>query len=1330
MRRWSSAKSSGGFSSGSARVVNADQGNEELDGSELSPDELLEIVAIRVSDASQYSACTSAVFGINEKDLQVQNKIEKQAATTTNLGNDEVQEGPSRSKSDKAKVPPSFGATTTTTKKKDDLKLALTGGQQGSADASVVLRPGSPGLPQPTLQREQPRQLHPCPGAYMERPGGNVERADALRISLVRPEDHQAMDTIPQIVSVAADSIPQAVPVAAELAQDEEATAMKLKELEAKTIELAAKTEEIERLKRDLQNLQDKIHVAEVAPVTAVPAIRVNSRGRCDVTNEVEAFVLDPTQEALVVTTTRSSAPAITTTNSHQVTANKLRFASLGLIGRSQEEQTLAACLHRATQTKTRELVLISGNSGVGKTALAMTLQAKTCKEKGLFISGKFDFCLRDDPYTGVASACRDLCSDLSLIDEFCDEIVEELGSELTILVKILPELQTIARNRNLPNRENNSVAERSLGHRQGLDESKKQIAYAFRRFFRAVCSFFPCLVLSLDDIQWADTASLDLLESLVTDDKISNLVVVGCFRANEVDETHLVSKMIRDLQANGNTDESFQITQVSIGNLELPNVRQMLIELLSMKDSDEVAALAQVCHKKTHGNAFFLVQFVSHLHEKGLLEYSWRLLNWTWDVPAITAKTGSTSNVVDLLKNKMEDLSNDSMVRLLPILACMGSSVEESTLAVVWDACCKDQGDHDAPLTTLLATAVEEGFLEKRGQSTYQFVHDKVQEASFSLVDSEHMVKLKSTVGKVLAEFDETAFEVHLFVAVNLLNEGCVPTSLRERIQLASLNLQAAKKAVVSSAFVSASKYALAGIELLPACKWGDEHYQLTLELFCLASEVQGYLGHVKSMEYHCDEVKAHARCLSDTFRVQNVLQDSLLNRHLNEEALALGLNLLKKLGHNFPKGQWSIKAATVAGILRTKVSISPKFPERIESLPSMTDPMKIQIMHTLDKCCTAAYLLMHDIFALLIFKNIQLTLRYGLSQYSPPAFSFLACILVGGLNDFNNASMVVSCAEKMMAKSRNTASRTAFVSSCLVLPWVDPSQNCLKKLVNGYYDGLFTGDTDSSMWCINVYIGIGLQSGRNLALLEADCAIYIKQMQEFERVKIAKFTQMYAQVIANLTQQYEFSATEEAWPLVGLDEHLYNDDDIMVDLGKEFQNRLYAILGEHAGGAELSIARGDRFLKGAPGCYHHIPDAFHRGLSLFAMARETKKRKYKRHAQKQRALIGAWTKKGNPNTIHYKHLLDAENAALKGRVSQAKEFYRKAVATSSRAGFVHDAALACERFAEYLLHDLEDKESAALQMREAIRFYAEWGATRKVDMVRNKYPDLLRPN
>ena len=1136
------------------------------------------------------------------------------------------------------------------------------------------------------------------------------------------------------------------------------------------------------------------------------------------------------------------------------LTLNKLRFGSIDLVGRNSEVELLEECLERSMNDKTRELLLISGYSGTGKTALAMTLQRKVKNpriqdptsrhnrkiyRKGLFISGKFDLYLRDEPYAGVASACRELCAELLALKdreesagvflEICDKIVVELGTDLPTLIKIIPELEevlgavvvtaaaessifqkddgiTIGINAESDGIESSTSGSTSTTRRLVVDESKKKrISYIFCRFFKIICGFFPVIVMNLDDLQWADLASLDMIESLLTNGNIKNFVVVGCYRSNEVDEKHLLSLMIRELQAKCNRENlpgdvavdgvtsrngsmrslgggdqqeqeqkpaedniptgnsngtarisasEFHITEVSIDNLELEDVHFMLTELLSMSDK-ETNGLAEICHRKTHGNAFFLIQFLSHLEEEKLLEFNFGLFTWIWDVKDIESKTSATANVVDLVKNKMVALPDRDTVELLPILACLGSSVQETIVSIVWKAYCEQrqqeaqEGEDEktpqrASYEPLLKTAVQEGFLEPHGPaapssasgvSQYRFVHDNIQEAALSLVDDPHrLAHLKTSVGRILVSgLDERGLEAHLFPAVNLLNEGVPPTSPEQRIDLAALNLRAAQKATELSAFSSSSKYVLRGIELLPSdTKWTDQHYKLTLEMYSLATEVQGYLGCVETMQECADEVlKQEHRPLSDKFRVYNVLHVSTFNRSNEDEAIQLGLDLLEKLGCKFPTNQVAISFATNTGIIKLRAGLKSRTFDEIDRMPVMTDPSKLELMHMLDRSTLYCFFSRPKMVPLLVFKMVELTLRHGLCEYSPPAFANLGLILAGNLEDFRGAARIADYTVKMMekVKCKNTKARTILLLNWAVFTWSRPLQTLLKPFLNGYRTGLSTGDTESSLWCCHNFLGFGLLAGRNLAMLDNDCDIYIKHMLELEHTKVAKYTLMEKQIIVNLRDD----ATKDFDPIQGLDDKQYSDEPLMLGALKVYQNRLYVLLGDYESGADLATERGESFRKNFTGNYLQAADAFYRGISFYAMARKKQatQRKFKQLANRELKVIKAWAKKGNPNTVHCERILDAENAALRGRENDAKKLFQEGIVMATKSGFVQDAALASERFGDFLLDSLNDREGAMFRYKESIRFWSDWGASRKVRILRDRYPELCpRPD
>ena len=260
--------------------------------------------------------------------------------------------------------------------------------------------------------------------------------------------------------------------------------------------------------------------------------------------------------------------------------------------------------------------------------------------------------------------------------------------------------------------------------------------------------------------------------------------------------------------------------------------------------------------------------------------------------------------------------------------------------------------------------------------------------------------------------------------------------------------------------------------------------------------------------------------------------------------------------------------------------------------------------------------------------------------------------------------------------------------------------------------------------------YIALSFQSGRSLRLVEGDLRTYVPQMVELKRDLCTKCANCYWQMILNLLGTSENTIVMQGTALHSPQEIL---DDVetpaVVGVFKGCQSRLYAVFGEYEIGAHHALANEDFFHKVSPGNPLIVADTFCQGLSLFSMARRTKKnKKYVKRAKQIRAQIKTWVKKGNPNVQHYEALMEAEYAALTGKSSLAELQYQSAVTIAARGGFVHDAAMASERYADFKLRDQSDKQDATYHLNEAIRFYTIWGATRKVEMLQENYRDLLK--
>jgi predicted ATPase len=443
-----------------------------------------------------------------------------------------------------------------------------------------------------------------------------------------------------------------------------------------------------------------------------------------------------------------------------KLTVNKLHFASVGFYGRDNEAAILNECLGRLTSKDNtgRELVLVKGYSGTGKTSLVSNLANPVREMKGCFVTGKFNSSNCDDPYSGISVACRQICGEIMMarktadisdrsFEEMRDRIVEGLHAKLHVLMSVIPDLVEIIGDEYV--RDDFIFVD---AENQGNSQAKHlQLKHAFRVFIRIVSSYLKPLVLLLDDLQWADVASLELLEVLVTDRQNPNLMIIGCYRSNEVEETHIISKLIHHLNDKCEHDD-FIITEIEVENLGIRDVNQIIMALLSIDDESRTHGLAEICLKRTIGNPLFLLTLVITLEEQRLIRFNQDLLQWTWDESEIEEKTASTANVVYLIRAKMGKLPED-FCRLLQYAAFLGSEFDEKTIGFIWKhhvASSKELQENDKPVQ-LLSQAVEENFLEKNGLSTYRWVHNKIQEAAISLVPASSLSSQQFEIGMTL---------------------------------------------------------------------------------------------------------------------------------------------------------------------------------------------------------------------------------------------------------------------------------------------------------------------------------------------------------------------------------------------------------------------------------------------------------------------------------------------------------------------------------------------------------------------------------------------------
>jgi len=538
-------------------------------------------------------------------------------------------------------------------------------------------------------------------------------------------------------------------------------------------------------------------------------------------------------------------------------------MSKLGLFGRGEQVSTLRKCFQhiaskndecngvkfdanfRSDSSKIeKELVYIFGNSGVGKSALTrIILNDVNSLDNGLFVEGKFDLITSNEPYSGVGKAFSTICR--QLLSHSQEEIAavgkilsNELKNEVQNLLSLIPELKDVIGVQMSPKK----GMDDGLKDKGSLKYRQERWKYAFRLLTRALNAVFPTIVVVFDDLQWADVSSLQVIDFLMTDMQNPNrLMIIGCYRSEEVEEGDVLSRSIERMKEREGKF-GFNLTEIKLNSCNLDDVNKIIMKRVLIDDEKETLDLAKLCYKRTLGNPFFVLQFLSTLEKDGLLHQDDSLDKWTWDINNIKQRTNFMSDVVDLLQGRMNKMS-DEVKLLLQYAACLGASFTLSTIDIIWQEHGTDDADKKSDTLSLLGRLQEEEFIEEYGENGYRWVHDKVQEAALSLSTIVN-ASFKFKIGKTLVSaLDEAELHEKLFDVVDLINHGDV----RMRPDLATLNLQAATKAQGLSAFQSAANYVEYGVALLPREHWVSQR-DLTLSLFSLGTKVELALGNTQA--------------------------------------------------------------------------------------------------------------------------------------------------------------------------------------------------------------------------------------------------------------------------------------------------------------------------------------------------------------------------------------------------------------------------------------------------------------------------------------------------
>ncbi len=980
-------------------------------------------------------------------------------------------------------------------------------------------------------------------------------------------------------------------------------------------------------------------------------------------------------------------------------------------------------------------LLLVLGSSGTGKTALVQQFQKTICKDQCFFLSGKFDQYQLDSPYAPLIECLRILTRNLlsksqHQLDNWKTKILKALAGNGRILVKVIPELELI-------------IGKQPLLQELNPVEKETRFKQCLKNFIRACCSEEESLILFLDDMQWADKATLGLLELFITDPSLTSLMVIGAFRHDELEPNHPLSLFLSRQQL-----YSSNSSVIPLNNLSLLNIRQYLTDNLPCCD-DFLQPLAKICQQKTNGNPFFLRQFIHTLFQRGYLYFDVDKNGWNLDHARVKAED-ITDNAVSLILVHANDLSPHCQ-HMLQLASCLGNRFDFETMVLVYNS----TNDY---LFQLLEEAIQEGFLlnishtgnlnkskastpSKQGQKPselgkkiYKFAHDQIQQAIYLNIPLKKRKKLHFHIGRSLCkERNRQQSSINIFTLVSQLNQGreLIETP-DERYQLAALNLKAGRKARSAIDYDLARKYFKMGLNLLGPDSWEPAHYQLTLNLHVEGAEVFYLCGDFIAMQEMVGIIEDNGLTLLDRVRIYEVEIQAFIARNKLNEAIERSQFALHLLNEDIPENPG--KSYLTAQYLKTRILLMGKDQEALLNLPEMTDPYKLAAMRILYRIGTSAYYKGANFLALIACRTLQISLRYGNTSYiAATGYAAFAIIQCGTMRDISNgyANGLVAMKLQQRLVPKTGLPGCQYIFANLIQPWKKHLDQSLPLLRQAYLNALEIGETEHAALALYSHNNLLLLLGRKLPQVAVEMAESREALEQIGQEIMTYRQRLAQQLVENLLHPPEDSTrfsgrhyNEEVVP------SFHKDSGDQTTLFQFYFMKLMQsfLLGQHQ--SALNTAnKASGFLKSAISSTFLPYFYFFSSLTKIALFNESspdKQRSFRKDIAQNQKKMRTWSNHAPMNYRHLYLLVEAERDRSIGKGRKAVDLYELAIKKAQDNGYVQIAALGYELAAGYYAAKGFEVISDSY-LRQALFLYSEWGATTKTEQLIALHPQLI---
>ena len=977
------------------------------------------------------------------------------------------------------------------------------------------------------------------------------------------------------------------------------------------------------------------------------------------------------------------------------------------IYGREEEINKLIQAFNY-TLTGNTTVANIKGPSGIGKSTLTNKIKSFISEKKGYFISGKFDKFKQDIPYYALIQVIDDLGNQILIeneesLEEWKKQILGITGNIGKIITDISPIFETI-------------IGKQHNLSEIGTRESQNRFNILMNNFLCLFATKEHPLVIFLDDMQWADNATITLFETLLSDNNKLPLLVIFSYRDNEIDQ----NKPFLDIIDKITKEKRLFITDIEVHPFKKNNIIEMLKDIFQKSGEEKLNEIADLIMSKTMGNPFFIREFLFNLHSENLISYN---NEWIWDIEKIR-KSHITDNVIDLMVNKIKKLPEEVLL-VIKVSSCIDNWIYFDTLIYATDL-------PENKLQKYVYFLVNEGMLIKH-EYNYQFVHDKVREAAYNICTEEERKKYHYSIGKsilLIYEKEEKKKDKYVFGIVNHWNLCISILKNEEKEKLSILNCQAGNKAKLSGAFSNALSFFNIAVSLLPNDKW-ESNYKNTFDLYKSQAEVEVLTSNFYNAEKNFSLLLLKSKNKLDTAEAY-FLQILKLNNQGNYlEAYELVNKTLKLFGYSIPS-KFSPFHLLIE-FLKSSFLLFGKDKNKLLNLPDLKDEEKLFVLKIYSFIGIIFLNINNDMLPYLALKTLNLTLKYGNSKNSPTGYIYYGIFLSMILKDIKKSYEFGQIGWDLVIKYNTEINKGKILSflEVLINYKIENTKKNLDKQIEAFQYSAEVGDLQGIVYSISAYLMNSFLCGIPLDFIQKEMGKYIKYFIDIKE----KVSNRFITVLTNLLNELLVENTNDIFVIpesvkenVDID-YLEKENDKLTIICHYILKVITNYINENYESSNAIFLQENKYLKYSMLFIYYPLYLYYKALTIAASYEKFDKKEKKFQIKILDSTIKKFKLYADNNKFNFiqKYLLiKAEYYKIRKKYYQAEQLYNQAIKYAEENEYLNDEAIANECFAKFYF-EIGIKNVGILYIQKAYYCYHKLGFSKKVSKFEKKYKNYI---